>query len=164
MDLENKQAFLRKEILDKGFDGNEFFNYLISLKGDEGGDLNNWTFPELQSVVNQFQTNHQNSQNAQNFPSKESVLSTSSAPIPMGYDQPQPNIPNPQSEINTYPPFNPSEHQPQQPINPQNIQILQSTDRGNDNIKSHDIMEIECLPPEESALSKYEGLIVTLSL
>jgi hypothetical protein len=173
MDLENKQAFLRSEILDKGFDGNEFFNYLISLKGEEGGDLNNWQFPELENVVKQFQTNYSSMQSQQNVPFQESVISTNSEnypPKPIGYSETQTQFPQSnnnsyqqQGDINNYPAYNIPNQQQQQNIQ-QNLQVLQSTDKGYDNIKSNDIMEIECLPPEESALSKYSGLNVTLSL
>lgn len=171
MDLENKQAFLRSEILDKGFDGNEFFNYLISLKGEEGGDLNNWQFPELENVVKQFQTNYSSMQSQQNVPFQESVISTNSEnypPKPVGYSETQTQFPQSnnnsyqqQGDSNNYPAYN-IPNQQQQNIQ-QNLQVLQSTDKGYDNIKSNDIMEIECLPPEESALSKYSGLNVTLS-
>ena len=175
MDLENKQAFLRSEILDKGFDGNEFFNYLISLKGEEGGDLNSWAFPELQSIVKQFQANYSAKQSQQSFPVQESVISTNSdnyPPMPVGYSDSQTQFPQSNNnnnvhqhehgEINNYPTYNPSKQQ--QPIIQPHLPMLQSTDKGYGNIKSHDIMEIECLPPEESALSKYSGLSVTLSL
>ena len=171
MDLGDKQAFLRSEILDKGFDGNDFFNYLISLKGEEGGELNNWPFSELQNIVKQFQTNYSTMHSQPNVPFQESVISTNSEnypPKPVGYNESQTQVPQSdnnsyqQGDINNYPAYN-IPNQQQQNIQ-QNLQVLQSTDKGCDNIKSNDIMEIECLPPEESALSKYSGLNVTLSL
>ena len=50
-DLENKQMYLRSEILDKGYNGQEFFDFLIQKKGEEAGDLTNWTTEDLKKIV-----------------------------------------------------------------------------------------------------------------
>ena len=55
--IEEKQSFLRKEIIDKGYDPNEFSIYLSQLK--EGDlDLENWSLNELTEVVNQYKSNN----------------------------------------------------------------------------------------------------------
>ena len=55
--IEEKQSFLRKEIIDKGYDPNEFSIYLSQLK--EGDlDLENWSLSELTEVVNQYKSNY----------------------------------------------------------------------------------------------------------
>ena len=61
-DLEIKQSFLRSEILDKGYDGQEFFDFLIQKKGEEGGDLNNWLMEDLKIIVINFHQTHKSNQ------------------------------------------------------------------------------------------------------
>ena len=56
-DLEKKQAFLRTEIMEKNYDPEKFSEFLSKFK-ENGLDLSNWTFEELQQVVNQFQNNN----------------------------------------------------------------------------------------------------------
>ena len=53
-DEQQKQLFLRENILDKGYEAEDFVSYLTSKKGDEGINLNNWSLDELKSVVNEF--------------------------------------------------------------------------------------------------------------
>ena len=48
--LEEKQSFLRENILNKGFDGEEFMNFLVKLKGENANDLEKWTLDELKMV------------------------------------------------------------------------------------------------------------------
>ena len=36
---EEKQNYLRKNILDKGYDANEFINYIENKKGEEGKNI-----------------------------------------------------------------------------------------------------------------------------
>ena len=72
-DLESKQFFLRSEILEKGFDGEEFFQFLISKKGDEGGDLNNWTMFDLKIAVSEFQVSHKSQTEPVPLPSQPSL-------------------------------------------------------------------------------------------
>ena len=54
--IEEKQSFLRSEIIDKDYDPDEFFNFLSSVKeGDV--QLEDWRMDELKKVVNKFQIN-----------------------------------------------------------------------------------------------------------
>ena len=48
--LEEKQSFLRENILNKGLDGEEFMNFLVKLKGENANDLEKWTLDELKMV------------------------------------------------------------------------------------------------------------------
>ena len=51
---EEKQNFLRENILDQGYDVNMFVEFLIGKKGEDGADVGNWSMRELQLVVNEF--------------------------------------------------------------------------------------------------------------
>jgi hypothetical protein len=51
-DLQSKQAYLRENVLEMGYDADEFMSFLQLRKGEDGLDLNNWTMHELISVVN----------------------------------------------------------------------------------------------------------------
>ena len=54
MTTEEKQNFLREKILDKGYDTNQFVQFLTEKKGDEGADVANWSMDDLKLVVNEF--------------------------------------------------------------------------------------------------------------
>lgn len=49
-DREEKQNYLRTEILENDYDTEEFLNFLISKKGEDAADLDLWTFSELKLV------------------------------------------------------------------------------------------------------------------
>ena len=66
---EKKQNYLRENILEKGYDANIFINFLKSKKGEEGADISNWSFPDLQEVVREF-TSLGNTGNLQNQETK----------------------------------------------------------------------------------------------
>ena len=51
---DEKQNYLRQNILDKGYDGNKFINFLIEKRGEEGSDISKWSFPDLKDVVKEF--------------------------------------------------------------------------------------------------------------
>ena len=53
-DLQTKQTFLRENVLEKGYDAEDFMAFLQVRKGENGLDLNNWTMPELKKVVSDF--------------------------------------------------------------------------------------------------------------
>ena len=61
-DLETKQQYLRSEIIDQGYDPNEFSSFMASIRGEEGLNLDNWSFSDLQTVVNQFRAQYSNNQ------------------------------------------------------------------------------------------------------
>ena len=55
---EEKQNYLRENILDKGYEAEDFVTYLTSKKGDEGVDLGNWSLNELKLVVQEYILTH----------------------------------------------------------------------------------------------------------
>ncbi len=63
-DLEYKQNYLRTEIIDQGYDPENFSKFLSQEKGEIGLDLNNWTFEELKESVSKFKSiNHKPEKN-----------------------------------------------------------------------------------------------------
>ena len=52
--LSDKQHFLKSEIINEGYSGDEFFAFISGLRGEEEVDLNSWTMEELQRVVADF--------------------------------------------------------------------------------------------------------------
>ena len=66
--LKQKQSFLRENILDKGYNADDFMNLLDSKKGESGLDLNNWSMDELSSVIQEFLSmlNNPNENNIEN--------------------------------------------------------------------------------------------------
>ena len=61
-DLETKQQYLRSEIIDQGYDPNEFSAFMANIRGEDGLNLDNWSFSDLQTVVNQFRAQYSNNQ------------------------------------------------------------------------------------------------------
>ena len=55
-ETEKKQTYLRENILNKGYQAEEFMIFLIAKKGEIGLDLVNWTMEELEETVNEFIT------------------------------------------------------------------------------------------------------------
>ena len=51
---EEKQNFLREKILEKGYDTNQFVQFLIDKKGEDGADVSVWTMNDLKIVVKEF--------------------------------------------------------------------------------------------------------------
>ena len=51
---EEKQNYLRENILERGFDGNTFVSFLIEKKGEAGADVANWSLSDLKIVVAEF--------------------------------------------------------------------------------------------------------------
>jgi hypothetical protein len=56
---EIKQNYLRTEVLEKGYDANDFVEYLISMKGEEAGNVENWTIEELALAVIEYKETRQ---------------------------------------------------------------------------------------------------------
>lgn len=54
-----KQTFLKKEILEKGYDAQQFQEFLERKKYDGGNNIDIWEFPELREVdLKSFETSH----------------------------------------------------------------------------------------------------------
>ena len=53
-DLSEKQTFLRENILEKGYDAEDFMKYLQTKKGELGLDLGGWSINELHEEVKEF--------------------------------------------------------------------------------------------------------------
>ena len=69
--IEEKQTFLRENILDKGYDGNLFVKFLTDKRGEDAADVANWTMSDLKIVVREFisiQNNNTPSNNRENIP------------------------------------------------------------------------------------------------
>ena len=60
---EEKQNYLRKNILDKGYDATEFVSFLQSKKGEAASDISNWSMKDLIAVVQEFISNHKDEKN-----------------------------------------------------------------------------------------------------
>ena len=56
--MEEKQNYLRQNILDKGYDANEFVAFLQSKKGEAASDITNWSMKDLHIVVQEFISEH----------------------------------------------------------------------------------------------------------
>lgn len=50
-EMEDKQNYLRTEILEKNYDADEFVQYLVEKGGEDATDLDVWTFDELKKVI-----------------------------------------------------------------------------------------------------------------
>lgn len=55
-DIEEKQQYLRDEIMNKNFDVDEFSEFMSQYK-ENGLELTNWTFDELKEAVKKFKNN-----------------------------------------------------------------------------------------------------------
>ena len=64
--IEDKQNFLRTEILDQGYDGDQFFEFMTQQKGEDNVNIENWSLGELQDVVYKFKQLMQNENNNNN--------------------------------------------------------------------------------------------------
>ena len=49
---EQKQIYLRENILDKGLNGQEFMDFMVKLKGENGTDISQWSLEEIKMVIN----------------------------------------------------------------------------------------------------------------
>ena len=172
---QQKQIYLRENILDKGYDGEEFAAFLTSKKGDNGEeevDLENWTLDELKKVVQEFiisQTQKNNNQinNFQNnynlYPNmiNNMILNNN---INININNEGNDFENLQEQKQSmplnFPMFNNS--------NNSNNNLI-STNNSSSNIKNDiygitDNENINCLTQEKSDLSKYQNIKIEIFL
>ena len=83
-EMEEKQNYLRENILNKGYDANEFVQFLQSKKGEAASDISNWSMRDLHLVVQEFIAIH----------TKENNTNTQSQPLNTQNDSNNSNINN----------------------------------------------------------------------
>ena len=64
-----KQNYLRNEIVEKGFDSEQFINFLCEIKGEEAADIDIWSLDELKDAVVQFKERVSKEQYSGSLPS-----------------------------------------------------------------------------------------------
>ncbi len=141
-DLENKQMYLRSEILDKGYNGQEFFDFLIQKKGEEAGDLTNWTTEDLKKIVIEFHQLHK-----QNITEENNINSN---------PQPELIIQNKNESENKY-------NNNNNTIQPETINNNNEINEKNKKENKNKLYEIQCKIDDNGKLSKYDVLIIKLS-
>ena len=138
--IEEKQNYLRENVLEKGYDPNVFMEFLVSKKGEEAANLDAWTFDEIKSTVQEFTTNFQPSNHI-------------SAEVPV----PEENTGEEQNSV-------PVDEQPQ-PENPQEGEVPVD-DNGNQLVRKPTepyTQHLPCAKTEETEISKCDNLTITLS-
>ena len=152
---QDKQNYLRENILEKGYDATQFINFLKYKKGEEGEDVSNWSMPELQNVVNEF----------------ISLSYSNSLPAEIFLPDQQNNQINPQintqtdnqgniNQINQINEQN-NQNQTQNQIQNQNNENLQGLKEEDFGIVIPDF--IECRKSETTELCKYHYLEITVN-
>ena len=70
-EIREKQEYLRLNILEKGYDADEFQEYLKTLKGENALDIGNWSKNDLIKAVVDFTKIYQNNIIPQNQDNQE---------------------------------------------------------------------------------------------
>ena len=175
MSTEEKQNFLREKILEKGYDVNEFVQFLTEKKGEEGADVANWSMEDLKLVVNEFVKLHggqveeevkkpepkveQKKVKVSMFDIMGSAVSkkSKSEPLQNQPKKPPTEIKQPQNSQNLTKAQSPSQNQ-QQTYNANNSMTGTESEYG---IIIPENMN--CKPLEQTELSKFEKLEITVS-
>ncbi len=175
MSTEEKQNFLREKILEKGYDVNEFVQFLTEKKGEEGADVANWSMEDLKLVVNEFVKLHggqieeevkkpepkveQKKVKVSMFDIMGSSVSkkSKSEPLQNQPKKPPTEVKQPQNSQNLTKAQSPSQNQ-QQTYNANNSMTGTESEYG---IIIPENMN--CKPLEQTDLSKFEKLEITVS-
>ena len=126
--MEEKQNFLRENILDQGYDVNKFVEFLIDKKGEGGADVGNWSMSDLQIVVQEFiNLNSGENQEVNNEPE---ILNQEYNPE-IEQEAQQPEISNqeynPEIEQEAQPEINQQQNEPKQEPIEENNEIKKET-------------------------------------
>ena len=70
-ETQEKQNYLRVNIMDAGYDANAFVEFLMGKKGEAGADVGNWSLHDLKNVVQEFIAIQNNNNNIQQEENKE---------------------------------------------------------------------------------------------
>ena len=154
---EEKQTYLREQIIDQNYEPESFVEFLKQKKGEEAGDINNWTLEELKSVVEEFKNSnkspkiHNEAPPAEiNHPTNDKANNNEQTPFPLS----NLNKNNDDKKNNFY--VNEETKNEWLFMRP-SINMDISNDYKKEEINEGPY-EIECLEPDNTPLSKYENI------
>ena len=181
---EEKQNFLRETILEKGYNTEQFVNFLIDKKGENGADVAVWTMNDLKIVVKEFiKLNGGSVEEEEEPPKPEVKQETKTAKKISMFDilndakprtQPQPQVQQTKKETSTpQVKVEPQKPKPQiQPQTQQNVEQKKIEENkantvaflGNESDYGVIIPEtIQCKKCEITDIGKKEGINIVLS-
>ena len=148
---ELKQQFLREEILEKKYDPQSFIDFLIMKKGETAADINNWSLDELKTIVVEYKKSHNNVNNIPPNKEQQSKKNNKSSK----------EEPKKKQFLISY--YNEDTNNEWLFMNPE----IENNDSNNFNNSlnsiDHKIIEIDCLEPDQSPLSKYDKINIKVS-
>ena len=137
---EQKQLFLRQEILEQNYDPQNFIDFLTSKKGETAADINNWTLDELKSVVIEYKSN--NNKNKIN--------------------NPKPNTDKIKNQNNNIF-YNDELNNEWLFINPETEKDNEALNTSSTSSENNKIIELDCLEPDHTPLSEFDKLHIKIS-
>ena len=172
MSTEEKQNFLREKILEKGYDVNEFVEFLTQKKGEEGADVSNWSMEDLKIVVNEFIKIEEEKKKPKKVKvsmfdvlgsSTTSTKKSQSQPLQNQQNKPQLEIKKPQNSQNL------SNTKPQTQVQQKIQKSPESYNINNNNLtggeSDYGIIipdKKDCKPLETTELSKFDKFEITV--
>ena len=172
MSTEEKQNFLREKILEKGYDVNEFVEFLTRKKGEEGADVSNWSMEDLKIVVNEFIKIEEEKKKPKKVKvsmfdvlgsSTTSTKKSQSQPLQNQQNKPQLEIKKPQNSQNL------SNTKPQTQVQQKIQKSPESYNINNNNLtggeSDYGIIipdKKDCKPLETTELSKFDKFEITV--
>ena len=161
---EKKQQYLRKEILEKNYDTQTFLDFLVTKKGDNACDINNWTIEELKLVVKEFINNQQIKKKAntssssllEDLPAPESQTLNISSIISTPYGNKNKN----DNEL-LYSYFSEDKNNQWLFDNGDNKERYSISNYSNIN-NDIEFEQISCLEPDNSPYSKYDSINIEI--
>ena len=148
---EKKQAFLRQEILDKNYDPQSFIDFLVSKKGETAADINNWTLEELNSIVIEYKKSQGNNISPKKEPPQKVKENKE-----IEQKEEKSNL---KKQYTSY--YNEDTNNEWLFMNPES-----ESDSGSAHSlqnSEHNVIEIDCLEPDQSPLSNYEKINIKIS-
>ena len=140
---EQKQLFLRTEILDQNYSAQDFIDFLTTKKGESAADINNWTLAELKTIVVEFKSlNKANNKNNK---------------INSDLDKDK----NKDKNKNIF--YNDELNNEWLFITPESEKDLTDLNTSSTSSEKDKIIEIDCLEPDNTPLSKYEKINIKIS-
>ena len=140
---EQKQLFLRTEILEQNYSAQDFIDFLTSKKGESAADINNWTLSELKTVVVEFKSSNKANNKNNKINSDSSKDKNNKDKNNIFYND----------ELNNEWLF----------ITPESEKDFNDLNSSNSSSEKNKIIEIDCLEPDNTPLSKYEKLNIKIS-